>query len=1311
MSSEEAAKKNSVVVKVGMVGDSQIGKTSLMVKYVEGSFDEDYIQTLGVNFMEKTISIRNHEITFSIWDLGGQREFVNMLPLVCNDAVAILFMFDLSRKSTLNSIKEWYRQARGFNKTAIPFLIGTKYDQFANFPKEEQEEITKQARRFARAMKASLIFCSTSHSINVQKIFKIVLSKAFDLKCTIPEIKEVDFDEYGIWPKIADDFRTHLPLRNLHWKSAKGSTRNIMVLGVELKRFTPETTEKPHMMPETLLEKPYLNLYFVNCEDNEAYRQTIRQKIRDWVNIVTAPSKKNQEWLIVYVTKQETLRNAAKYFSMNMKGTVFDKIKADFNTSRRDRCVQLRLSDNDADEYESWQELMSKIKDGILISFDQHVVQYEEDIRRFDSQRSMIGWNYCTFFVLKEGLALTFEVFNLYEEALVQYDELEASFFQVLRDRALAWFGDFGAIDVKDDSANILDVKKKPYRDLIRQNKLPEFDFRCYLFARQCHLLGRLQRPVEICRRAQLFISTFGRTIKDHQANVGEHFLESWIYSSCMSVVSECEELAPLTSLDESTSSAFNAAKGELLDLARKQLDKLGIHYNHLPASLPFTTALGEVSLPASPSTPSSEKKFSITNEELKGAIESEDSAAFDLLYLQLTNRGLKAYEGTRLRSSYRLQGDVAALQFHRKNFESASQLMEDLPTAYGEQGWTVVENSLLLKYAECQKELGRTKQYPLIFIRCNHTLLSEKEAGFYMEEVKGLCGSLERDEDIIRPFKPMFLVTVTDIIDDITDEDGPYMAVELTNYLPTSLTFDQLAIRLNSASGNYVVENVRMSVGKIVFTHNFLNESKKKFFRINEHPAVLRAQIIAPEEKQQYFVVQIFTGLTSVTKGSLILEPLSEGLTFPATDKYHVVSKSVNDGIISKDILSEDDFEVSEEGHIQIPFLKTNQLSQFKVPYDCNWGAIEHKVKITVEYESKGKSRVFTSLDTVKVWLPLAVTELNIFRDDCLFVKMDITLNGNVPVRILETSLVPSKVYDVVDNPAVSTPDISLFAKQHASFVYKLTRSKDYDHGEHAKSPSTKVHFVVTYRTLQNEVEKYIEHILNKILKAKNLLQHSRFLLENAKEHLLKSVDYVSYGMTDTLDLGELDVSQCVALFTSHGSFKESLIEVVKEFWEVLNTVELVISKPNDLVVGEPCHCRLIIRHSSYWNYTSEHKDTFEFFYDVHVDFDNWLLAGHKKLCFTSKIGETKEFPITLVPLKTGSLLVPPIRIASPSPNIFSETVYLNNAEQVLVRPRTQSATFFIEQQHRIHSLHSAAGFGAPEHHNDSGLDEINMD
>eukprot|EP00743_Colponemidia_sp_Colp-15_P001002 GILK01001108.1.p1 GENE.GILK01001108.1~~GILK01001108.1.p1 ORF type:complete len:265 (-),score=52.86 GILK01001108.1:113-859(-) len=184
-------KNRDLVLKVGLVGDSQVGKTSLMVKYVENHFNEDYVETLGVSFMEKRFKVKNTDIICSIWDLGGQREFIQMLPLVCNEAVAILFMFDLSRKNTLASVREWHRQSRMFNKTAVPFLIGTKYDFFASFPREEQEEITQMARKFAKAMKAPLIFCSVSYSINIQKIFKIVVSKVFDLKCSVPKIEKI----------------------------------------------------------------------------------------------------------------------------------------------------------------------------------------------------------------------------------------------------------------------------------------------------------------------------------------------------------------------------------------------------------------------------------------------------------------------------------------------------------------------------------------------------------------------------------------------------------------------------------------------------------------------------------------------------------------------------------------------------------------------------------------------------------------------------------------------------------------------------------------------------------------------------------------------------------------------------------------------------------------------------------------------------------------------------------------------------------------------------------------------------------------
>uniref|UniRef100_A0A7S3GA08 Uncharacterized protein n=1 Tax=Palpitomonas bilix TaxID=652834 RepID=A0A7S3GA08_9EUKA len=107
----------------------------------------------GVNFMEKTVSVRGTMITFSIWDLGGHKEFVNMLPLVCNDAQAILFLFDLTRTSTLNSVKDWFKQARGFNKDAKAILVGTKYDTYAsNMTQEEQQNVTKQVGIFIAGM-------------------------------------------------------------------------------------------------------------------------------------------------------------------------------------------------------------------------------------------------------------------------------------------------------------------------------------------------------------------------------------------------------------------------------------------------------------------------------------------------------------------------------------------------------------------------------------------------------------------------------------------------------------------------------------------------------------------------------------------------------------------------------------------------------------------------------------------------------------------------------------------------------------------------------------------------------------------------------------------------------------------------------------------------------------------------------------------------------------------------------------------------------------------------------------------------------
>lgn len=166
-------------------------------------------------------------------------------------------------------------------------------------------------------------------------------------------------------------------------------------------------------------------------------------------------------------------------------------------------------------------DVIAKFKILILLSFDLRVSQYEEDIRKNDAQRSFPGWNFNTFFILKEGLARGFESVGLVEDALLGYDELSIGLDTVIRDQANDGSGTQSGVllnhseDLYEKVAEILkrsekteegheashspfhDVKpinaqSKDYRGLILANNISVFDFRLYIFARQMLLLLRL---------------------------------------------------------------------------------------------------------------------------------------------------------------------------------------------------------------------------------------------------------------------------------------------------------------------------------------------------------------------------------------------------------------------------------------------------------------------------------------------------------------------------------------------------------------------------------------------------------------------------------------------------------------------------------------------------------------------------------------------------------------------------------------------------------------------------------------------------
>ena len=103
----------------------------------------------------------------------------------------------------------------------------------------------------------------------------------------------------------------------------------------------------------------------------------------------------------------------------------------------------------------------------------------------------------------------SFEGMNLLEDAVIQYDELEAAFYQVTKEKNVSWFGSLIKPESNDDSLPLLSVTKKPYRDLILSNTISIFDFRIYLLARQCNLMGKMGKVVEAGRKIIIFLNSF----------------------------------------------------------------------------------------------------------------------------------------------------------------------------------------------------------------------------------------------------------------------------------------------------------------------------------------------------------------------------------------------------------------------------------------------------------------------------------------------------------------------------------------------------------------------------------------------------------------------------------------------------------------------------------------------------------------------------------------------------------------------------------------------------------------------------------
>lgn len=115
--------------KVVLVGDAEVGKTSLTTRFAYGTFTDGYISTLGVDFIVKSLPINNFVVKLQAWDTAGQERYAGVRPIYYRGAKGALLVFDITMRQSFVNVEKWYNQIRKYSGVDVPIvLVGNKLD-------------------------------------------------------------------------------------------------------------------------------------------------------------------------------------------------------------------------------------------------------------------------------------------------------------------------------------------------------------------------------------------------------------------------------------------------------------------------------------------------------------------------------------------------------------------------------------------------------------------------------------------------------------------------------------------------------------------------------------------------------------------------------------------------------------------------------------------------------------------------------------------------------------------------------------------------------------------------------------------------------------------------------------------------------------------------------------------------------------------------------------------------------------------------------------------------------------------------------
>jgi small GTP-binding protein len=161
-----------IVLKVIVIGDGSVGKTSLLKQYIQKQFQQSYLPTVGVNISKQPKKYKGFDVNLMFWDIAGQPQFYLLHKVYYNGANAALLVFDLTQSHTFSNIKNWYNELIKYGLKDIPMiLVGNKNDL-----KKERKIIPPMAENLQEQLGIPLYYeTSALNGENVNTVFEKII--------------------------------------------------------------------------------------------------------------------------------------------------------------------------------------------------------------------------------------------------------------------------------------------------------------------------------------------------------------------------------------------------------------------------------------------------------------------------------------------------------------------------------------------------------------------------------------------------------------------------------------------------------------------------------------------------------------------------------------------------------------------------------------------------------------------------------------------------------------------------------------------------------------------------------------------------------------------------------------------------------------------------------------------------------------------------------------------------------------------------------------------------------------------------------